>query len=304
MTVDHLVLTRFSSLRRAGAEPLAEDWLRYRLAFFYDTCHPSLTRQVGADFRWLVFLDDRCPDDFRADVEQLAEGAFEPVWGHAPFREELDRVVAGTTGSHLITTRVDSDDAVARDFVARVREQFADQDRLYVNFTRGLQVDRSGSIYRRDQPSGPFISLIEARSPDRAPDTVYATKHARARTRGPVREVRTAPMWLQVVHGGNLRNIVVGPRVSPRVVADRFDIDLRYRTDVSLPRLVAEKVRHRGWLAGEWTRHPGRFVEALDVAALRLQGTRTRPADPRLATRSERLRQRAIRLGYRPRSHG
>ena len=69
MPFDHLVLTRFSAVRRGQVEPMPAEWLTYRLGFFYDACHPSLTRQVGAaPFRWLVFLDDRCPDDFREQM--------------------------------------------------------------------------------------------------------------------------------------------------------------------------------------------------------------------------------------------
>ncbi len=177
MTLDHLVLTRFSAVRRGHVEPMPAEWLTYRLGFFYDACYPSLTRQVGgASFRWLVFLDDRCPDDFREQVLELAEGAFEPIWGHEDFHTTLlPRAVERCTtvsasGGTLVTTRVDSDDAVARDFVVSVQsrvkqwqseQQLAGHDRFFVNFTRGLQVDRSGAVYRRDQPHGPFISLVE-----------------------------------------------------------------------------------------------------------------------------------------------
>lgn len=302
---DHLVLTRFSAVRRPGSSPLPEEWLRYRLAFFYDACHASLTRQAAgqAGFRWLVFLDDRCPDAFRHEITDLAAGAFEAVWGHDPFPVELDRVIAATTTApHLITTRVDSDDAVARDFVAAIQSEFARQDRLYLNFTRGIQIDRSGAVYRRDQRSGPFLSLIEARQPGQAPATVFATKHQRANTVAPLREVRADPMWAQVIHGGNIRNIIAGPRIDPAVVAAHFDLDLGYRRQISLHRLLTEKARHRAWLLGDWLRHPGRFVEALDVAALRLRDTHTVPADPQLKNVAERVRARAIRLGYRSRA--
>lgn len=144
-----MLLTRFSAVLPPGAEPAKADWLRYRLGFFYDACYASVTRQRGADFGWLVLVDDRCPDDFREEVEELAKGAFTPVWTHEPFRRDsfagsvadltgrtAERTTKPSHAPYLITTRIDSDDAMAVDFMAAVQAQFERQERLFVNFTR------------------------------------------------------------------------------------------------------------------------------------------------------------------------
>lgn len=300
---DHLVLTRFSAVFAGQVQPMPEEWLRYRLQFFYDTAYPSLTQQVGAaPFRWLVFLDDRCGDDFRAEVEDLSDRgrAFEPVWTHDVFRLSacVRAVTARAHARHLITTRVDSDDAVATDFVAAVQQQFDGQERMFVSFARGLQVDRSGAVYRRDQPSGPFLSLIERRVDESVPLTVYATKHARARELAPVREVATRPMWVQVVHGGNVANVVYGPRVSPALVDERFVLTLPFRRDVPAARLVRERAAHRARLTREWLRHPGRLTATLEARLSRRRGTHDVPlgSTPTLTDRARRL---ARRVGYR-----
>lgn len=301
-----MLLTRFSAVLSPRAEPAKADWLRYRLGFFYDACYASVTRQRGADFGWLVLVDDRCPDDFREEVEELAEGAFTPVWTHEPFRRDsFAGSVADLTGRtaertnepghapYLITTRIDSDDAMAVDFMAAVQAQFERQERLFVNFTRGLQVDRTGAVYRSDVLSNPFISLIERRDPAHPPDTVYVAKHARVRAAGPVREVRAPVMWAQVVHDANLSNIVTGTRMSPRVVADRFDIDLGYDADISGTRLLAAKARHRGRLTRLWAQHPGELTKHAEARVWRMVGTHERVQDDG-ATLTDRV-QRAER---------
>ena len=298
---DHLLLTRFSAVLTPGAPPAPEEWLRYRLAFFYDAALPSVAAQEDATFEWLVLFDDRCPDAFRHDVEDLAaDGAFTPLWSHDTFRRDSFAGVAARTARspHLITTRMDSDDAIARDFMASVQQQFDGQEQLFVNFVTGLQVDRSGAVYRSDQVSSPFLSLIERRTVA-PPRTVYAPKHARARSAGPLRQVFADPMWLQVVHGSNLSNIVNGARVAPSVVDRRFTLHLGYSRDLSGAPMIRARVRQRTSLLRLWFDHPGELVTHAEARATRLRGIHTVPQ--RVDTLSDRVRRFAIRRGYRPR---
>ncbi|NCD16924.1 MAG: hypothetical protein EOL91_06360 [Actinobacteria bacterium] len=292
---DHFLLTRFSAVLAPGAPPASEDWLYYRLGFFVDAAHPSVVAQRDAAFTWLVLFDDRCSDAFRSDVEMLAaDGSFIPMWSHHPFRRDTfaDAVAARSATPHLITTRMDSDDAIAADYLAAVQAQFAHQERLFVSFTRGLQLDRSGAVYRCDQLSNPFLSLIERRAPGTRPLTVYGPKHARARSLGPLREVAAPPMWAQVVHDANVSNIITGTRTDPRVVADRFVLGLGYRRNVPFPRLLVEKAVHRVRLARLWTAHPGELTRHVEARFWRLRGTHTCPQDPAARTLSDTLRAR------------
>ncbi len=283
--LDHVLLTRFSAVLSAGSPPASPEWLFYRLGFFYDACYPSVTRQRGAaPFSWLVLFDDRCPDDFREQVESLARGAFTPIWSHEVFRRDsFAEPVATSTGpdhaAHLVTTRLDSDDALAVDFMAAVQGQFAQQDRLFVNFTRGVQIDRTGAVYRSDTLSSPFLSLIERRHQDRLPDTVYVAKHARARAHGPIREVRGPVMWAQVVHDLNVSNIVNGAQVSPRVIGARFDFDLTYESDLRGRPLFRARAQQAARLGRLWAGHPGELTKFAEAKVWRLRGTHERTQD-------------------------
>jgi hypothetical protein len=283
---DHVLLTRFSAVLAPGAEPAGEDWLRYRLAFFDQGTYASVVSQTTRDFQWLVLFDDRCSPEFRADIEYLAEDVFTPIWTHDDFRRDsfARHVVAATDegpgpAPYLLTTRIDSDDAMAVDFMETVQAQFERQDRLFVSLTRGVQMDRSGAVYLSDQLSNPFITLIERREPARLPDTVYVAKHARARAHGPIREVRAPVMWLQVVHDLNLSNIVNGPRVAPAVVDERFRIDLTYDAGIGGAALLGARARQAGRLAKLWSVHPGELTKAAEAWGWRLRGTHERPQD-------------------------
>jgi len=299
---DHFLLTRFSAVFVAGAPPASEDWLYYRLGFFVDAAHPSVVGQRHAEFTWLVVLDDRCPETFRDDVEDLAsDGSFTPLWTHRPFGPGTfaPAVAARSDAPYLITTRMDSDDAIAVDFMAAVQGQFAEQDRLFVSFTRGVQLDRSGRVYRRDEISNPFLSFIERRIPGSLPATVHvAAAHTRARAHGPLREVKAPPMWAQVVHGTNLYNIVNGTRISPGVVNDRFALDLAYTRDVPFPRLLVEKAQHRARLMRLWMEHPSEPFKYAEARFWRLRGTHERPQNDG-RTLMDRFKSGAARFGRR-----
>ena len=100
----------------------------------------------------------------------------------------------------------------------------------------------------------------------------------------------------------NLRNVVAGPQVSPRVLRRRFDIDLGHDEGLIGTPLLTARAGHRARLLQQWAHHPGQAVEAGVATVGRLRGTHVSPHDPAALTTGARLRERALRLGYRPRS--
>jgi hypothetical protein len=182
--------------------------------------------------------------------------------------------------------------------MAAVQREADPTDGLFVDFPRGVQIDRQGSTYLYDQLSSPFLTLVEWRVPGSPPRTVHAARHTRARAWGPLREVNAPPMWVQVIHGTNLLNMTVGARISPKAVNDRFDLELVYRRDVPWPRLLREKAAHRVRLVGLWFRHPGEATKWAEARYWRLRGTHLRPqgSTPNL---TEALKARAARFGWR-----
>jgi Putative rhamnosyl transferase len=277
---DHVILTRFSVRFTAEQQPPDEDWLLYRWAFFRDATASSLARQTVSEFQWLVFFDASAPDWLREEVDELSPGLFTPVWlsqawSHDALREEVMRVA---TADHLITTRLDSDDAVSTRFVEEVQRRFDRQDLMYINFLRGIQINRSGQVFRYDYPANPFISLVEARETGVGPRTVFQSfRHGDSRRLAPVLNVVTAPRWMQVVHGGNLANGIRGPRVRPGVANAEFDLDLPYRRDVPAPVLVREWLVSCVGMVRTWLTSPHLMRVGITATALRLRGTTLLP---------------------------
>lgn len=279
--VDHLVLTRFSARFLPEQEPPDEDWLWYRLGFFADACVPSMRAQTVQDFRWLVWLDPRCSEDFRLELEDLARDTFEPIWTTDVFWSTYrGEVAARTSAAYLITTRLDNDDAVARDFVEAIQDAFTPTTRLAIDFPHGLQVDRSGAVYSDYYPTNHFVSLLERRT-ESLPATVYVDGHPRLPRHTAVRRIHTEPMWLEVVHGTNLLNTIRGPRVSPAHLDERFEITLPYRRSVTRRTLWAEKARTQAQLTRRRVAQPRTGVAWLRSVGQRTRGSRTIPRQER-----------------------
>ncbi len=228
------ICTRFNIVLRGknerpdktGSPTGTVEWLERRFELFERVCLPSLMAQTDGDFHWLVFFSDRTPEPFLTRIHDLHRRfpAFMPRFledGEIPvrrYRAEVQKLLS-PYDTHVITTRLDNDDALHRSYVERLRGEFHGQDDEVVNFLNGVQFDMEGGVVvdLRKQ-SNPFIGRIE-RVRNGHVDTVLFAMHDQVQEKGNLRNVETIPLWLQLIHSGNLVNEMASPRI-------RFDIDL------------------------------------------------------------------------------
>ncbi len=216
-TFRHIILTRFN-VRIEQSAPPGLDWLEHRFSVFERFCLPSVRAQSCGNFVWVLFCDPDIPPRFRERIRGYAEWeTLRPIFFRNQFDQGMVRAtVAGFahSHSHLITSRLDNDDAICRTFVESVQREFRGQDYEFVNFTNGY-VWEGGRLWAGRHTSNPFISLIERTANY---STVYCGNHMELHLQGPVVQVAEPAAWLQVVHGRNLSNRVWG--------APQPDIDL------------------------------------------------------------------------------
>ena len=287
---EHVILTRFSVRFTADQPPQQDEWLAYRLSFFTEATLASIRAQSMLPTAWLVFLDDQAPDWLRDEMSALAEDNrfLVPVYVPGPFTPASARdAIAGLplTAGHLVTTRLDSDDALGIRFVEKVgahaREQLAaglSPDGLYLNATRGLQLDRRGMVFQLDYSSNAFISYLERRDPGTPPRTVLQDgRHANARDHAPVLAFQDEPLWLQIVHGSNLANSITGRRVANSRLPRSFAIELPYGADVGTMTLARQTLAEDARRLRRWVSEPWLIKEYMAGRVERLGGTRVRP---------------------------
>ena len=269
--MSHFLLTRFN-VRLADRPAASDKWLRDRLRLFNTFTAPSVHAQTCTRFRWLVLCDEASPDWLREELAQVA--MLEPIWVRESWTPALPAAVvheqrAGADG-FVVTSRLDNDDAIARNFIARV--QAAATEEGFVNFTGGAQWAH-GRLYRRLDPSNPFISRVET-GPRAA--TVFAADHNKLAALGPIRQFGDGPMWLQVVHDSNLENRAKGIRMSPTGLTERFAIAATPQ-QVSRLGLAVAQAGSTARLAARMVARPRRLLLLAQT-----RRNRVRPTSPRV----------------------
>lgn len=225
--MQHFVLTRFNIASPGREAPIRNSpgWLARRFDLFETYCLPSMAAQQSGVFRWLIYFDENTPPEFRARIAAAQQIVpFDAIFV-GPFHASLaaqdvaERLTS--TEGRVVTTRLDNDDAIANDFLAVVRQKAADcPDGTILNFREGVALN-NGTLYTASDESNPFTSLVE---PAAGAATIWAARHTELATRFALKQVVTAPCWLQVVHGENVANRIKGRRLGDQAVLARFSL--------------------------------------------------------------------------------
>jgi hypothetical protein len=207
--VSHYLITRWN-VRGFGGLYRDPDWLAERQWLFESFCLPSVRRQIARDFCWLILVDVETPPEVRAWLAGCDQRIQLVPVGADPRERTLAirAVIRSGSGERVITTRLDSDDAIADNHLHAVRAHDWGV-RCFVGFEYGLALDhRTGQLWLRRYRFNPFLSLVEPRD---GAESVHVKRHDRVRSE----ELMSLPAigWLQVIHGRNLANTPQGSPV-------------------------------------------------------------------------------------------
>jgi hypothetical protein len=213
----HFVLTPFYVRRYFSGSPeprlAPHEWLADRMKLFEDFCLPSVLSQSDRSFDWFIYIDESTPAHYVERLQSLT--AAHPniaiktcrLWDNRMIADHIIARLAAST-QWLLTTRLDNDDGLHRDFIATLHAQ-VEERKEFLNFPRGI-ILYSGRCYLYKHLSNAFLSLVEPVQDFR---TVCSIAHEHASEVAPVRQLPKTPGFLQVVHGGNLSNKPRGTRM-------------------------------------------------------------------------------------------
>jgi len=234
--VRHFIITRFN-LRgmednASSAKMIDEGYLAQRLELFERFCLPTIRSQTEQDFKWLVLFADETPAPVKARV--AAYGAdwanFVPVYlprGTGSVGPLVVGPYLDGSPQTLVTTRLDNDDGLARDYIAKVRRHTVGNERLVLQFPMGY-VWHDERIYLDRQEHNAFTTLVEPLPQGNAGvfNTIYKGSHSDIERLGRVINVDEQPSWLQVIHGSNVENYVRGSRQRIERLQQHFAVEV------------------------------------------------------------------------------
>ena len=211
----HYLITRFDvATDYGGRSHPGEAWLRRRIDLFDTFTLPSVRAQTTDEFTWLVFFAPDPPPFLARSIEEWDRWpTFVPCYVPAmnTGREAREAITAnvGPGASHLITTRLDNDDAFCRGYLESVQSAFAGQDLVFVNCRSGVVLDTRRHVFSLvNRRANQFVSCIERFGDELT--TVMATDHSALPSVASVIELDTPESWLHVEHGDNASNRPTG----------------------------------------------------------------------------------------------
>jgi hypothetical protein len=209
----HVIVTRFNlALVLSGKAPTKihdKDWLEFRFQIFRTSCYPSMVNQTNQNFTWFVLFDPGTPDwvwDLMA-TEFPRATVIKPVGWHHDERLQIINEYCKPS-KMLLSSRLDSDDCLHKDFVAEAQKAAIFYGKGFLNFTNGYTMS-GGRFYRISYPCNAFQCLYEPRE---NANTSFYVQHQRAHEVEVVHEIKMKPLWLQVIHGSNVGNDLYGVR--------------------------------------------------------------------------------------------
>lgn len=215
----HFLITRFNlrqdkwKTSKNGTAVLTDKWLKNRFVIFENYCLPSVINQSTQDFCWLVFFDTETPENYRSKIAELSlkYKNFRPVYveGMVNFKkvgkENILKEIK-VTDKFMITTRLDNDDVIHKDFIKTIQMLYKPVHNTVIDLRKGYQVTlktNHSQIRKITNDFNPYISLIETVEHF---NTVLSKNHKDWRNAASVIIYNKEPLWCELVHQENLSN--------------------------------------------------------------------------------------------------
>ncbi|MEA5576908.1 glycosyltransferase [Anabaena sp. UHCC 0451] len=208
---EHYILTLFNVDRGFDKTNKRNsiEYLEKRFELFESVTVPSINSQTNQNFFWLIFFDINTPDVFKKRAEEtLKMSNCLPVYvqGEQEILPFLKGKLLPKTQC-LVTTNLDNDDALHKNFVGIIQSNFRDEKVYFLNITLGYMLRHDG-LLMREFLSSPFHTIVETVSDELL--TCLSVPHhylySLSMLGVPVYQIASEPAWLQLVHDTNVVN--------------------------------------------------------------------------------------------------
>ena len=213
----HFLITRFNlknpdwDVTKNNEILLDEKWMDERLELFSNYCFPSVINQTNKNFKWLLFFDSSTSQKYRNKIANIIDNNPQIlifyIDGMPKFQEAILEFlkINAADKEFLITSRIDNDDCIHKDFINEIQKQFNKQDFLAIDNINGytMQVEPTFILGKKEHIFNPFISLIER---NHNPKTVWHYVHNMWKKEPRLIHLSEKRLWLSIIHGKNKVN--------------------------------------------------------------------------------------------------
>lgn len=223
MSYNHFIITRFNlkfpdvtgGKNTSVIGVPANEWLANRTDLFMKYCLPSVLNQTSVNFKWLLYFDISTNKDFIqkfTELERQNSGLIK-IYLADGYKNFLDRYTEDVIAlcdkdcSYIITTRLDNDDIIHKDFVAKIQENYNEQEFMAVNFVKILMLNPGNlrKLHIDYSFSNHFISLVE-RIRDGRIIGCYSRGDREWNRKNEILHIADKPYCAEVISGTNLLN--------------------------------------------------------------------------------------------------
>lgn len=216
---DHFLITRFNvklsiwEVTHSGKEVRTNEWMEHRFNLFEKFTLPSVLNQTNNNFRWLIYFDKNTSEKYRKKALLLEQHHFNIsvyfITGMDVFLPEIISAINNLRdykNNFLITTRLDNDDLIHKNFIKTIQESFIPENGTLIDLRRGYQLNLQNNkitIRHFFQHYSCFLSLIEDVSSFK---TVFSRRIEDWTMEKKILIHDFAPLFIESVHGENLVN--------------------------------------------------------------------------------------------------
>jgi hypothetical protein len=220
----HYIITRFNI-----GSPVENElnWLKYRLYLIKNVTYNSILNQSCKNFEWIILVNNnRTSEELNVELNKC--GKVLDINNYIEYIQQINH------GDIILSTRLDSDDLIHKDFVKIVQDNFyklQNDNSVHIPYI----IDFScGAVYNCKSSSKlflryptPFLTKVEYGENS---ELCYSDKHSRMATRYQTIKIElNFPIWMQLIHNGNSSNRFNSKRISIDIteygISTRFIID-------------------------------------------------------------------------------
>jgi hypothetical protein len=219
MIFKHFLATRFNvriggwDTTKNGETLLNDSWMDNRFELFENYCFPSVINQSNKNFTWCIYFDLHTAEVYKQRIKRITESYSNiQIFFIDSIGELKPRLINFIKSSenddcdYVITSRLDTDDLLHRDYIKVVQNLFEPSDTTVIDLRSGfkINIEEGGCEIRNfTQYFNPFISLIEKKE---HVETVFNQMHYEWFKAKKIIPYYDLQLWIELVHTKNWVN--------------------------------------------------------------------------------------------------